>query len=191
MCFYIPAVFKAVCPLSLYSNNDSSHFVKHWWMCGFYTFQWKSVTHIEFKLTVCITLCGCTECVVTLHVNSCVKLSIFQTCCQSDEPIVNNDKEAEELMRVWTWNLCCSYKCRCEACCTTVYPLYCNVACKFSFIPHSYWLPANLFLSVGSSVTEILPFITAWLLVMECHLFTTLTQNWKFTCQKHLCHLPF
>jgi hypothetical protein len=69
-------------------------------MCGFYTFQWKSVTHIEFKLTVCIMLCGCTECVVPLHVNSCVKLSIFQTCCQSDEPIVNNDKEAEELMRV-------------------------------------------------------------------------------------------
>lgn len=41
-----------------------------------------------------------------------------------------------------------------------VVPLYirCIVLwlCKFSFIPHSCWLPDNLFLSVGSSLTEIL-----------------------------------
>jgi len=61
--------------------------------------------------------------------------------------------------------------------------------CKFSFIPHSCWLPDNLFLSWALHWLIHFLSITAWSLVMECHVFPTLTQNWKCACKKHLHHL--
>jgi len=95
-------------------------------------------------------------CRASAHKLIYVKLSIFQTCCQCDEPVTDNDKEAEELMRVWMWILCCFYECQCKACCTALYPSYRNVALYVLFHSTQLLAARQSVSVVGSSLTEIL-----------------------------------
>lgn len=94
-------------------------------------------------------LCRCTQTYIckTLHFSN--MLSVWRTCYQQWQ----GSRRADEGMNVKPVLLL-------SASVKHVVLLYIHCIlmwlCKFSFIPHSCWLPDNLFLSMDSSLTEIL-----------------------------------
>lgn len=96
------------------------------------------------------------------------------------------------------WHHCCFYKWQCKACCIALYPLYCSIRSgtrlwKFSFIPHSCWLPEIGFFQWTLHYLKYLSFCqnheSAWSVVLECYLFRTLVWNLKSTYKQYLQHL--